>query len=78
MGILTLFESDRVGLVSSEVLLFEIDRNPDTIRREYALEVLSKAKTFVKLTEKVEKRARKFEAIGINPLDSLHLASAEI
>lgn len=77
LGILTLLESGRVELVSSEALLFEIDRNPNMTRQEYALEVLSKAKTFVILTERVEKRARKFDALGIKPLDALHLASAE-
>jgi predicted nucleic acid-binding protein len=77
LGILTLIEARRVELVSSEVLLFEIDRNPNRIRQEYALEVLSRAKTLVRLTEQVEKRARKFDALGIQPLDALHLASAE-
>ena len=77
LGILTLLEARRVELVSSEVLLFEIGRNPNRTRQEYALEVLSRAKTFARLTEQVEKRARKFEALGIQPLDALHLASAE-
>ncbi len=77
LGVLTLLESGRVELVSSEALLFEIDRNTNRTRREYALEVLSKAKTFVMLSGQVEKRARKFDALGIKPLDALHLASAE-
>ena len=77
LGILTLLESGKVALVSSEALLFEIGHSPNTTRQEYALEVLSKAKTFVTLSEPVEKRARKFEALGIKPLDALHLASAE-
>jgi hypothetical protein len=73
MGILSLFESGKVDLVSSEVLLFEIDLTPIPIRQEYALEVLSKAQTFVTLTEEVEKRARGLNALGIKPLDALHL-----
>jgi predicted nucleic acid-binding protein len=77
LGILALFESGQVALVSSEALLFEIDHNPNTTRQEYALEVLSKAKTFVTLSERVEKQAGKFETLGIKPLDALHLASAE-
>jgi len=64
-------------LISSEILLFEIDQNPNRIRRDYALEVLSKAKTFVMLNEQVEERARGLERLGIKPLDALHLASAE-
>ena len=77
LGILTLCESGEIGLVSSEVLVFEIDRNPDVTRREYGLAVLSKASTFVLLSEQVEKRARELGAAGIKPLDALHLASAE-
>ena len=77
LGILALCESGKIELVSSEVLLFEIDRNPNMTRQEYALEVLSKAKTFVVLNEQMEKRAREFDALGIKPLDALHLASAE-
>ena len=77
LGILALLESDQVELVSSEILLFEVDRTPSTTRREYALEVLSRARTFVTLNMRVEKRARRFEALGIRPLDALHLASAE-
>jgi predicted nucleic acid-binding protein len=47
------------------------------LRQEYAFEVLSKAKTFVILTEEVEKQARDLDALGIKPLDALHLALAE-
>ncbi|MGQ9627360.1 MAG: PIN domain-containing protein [Anaerolineae bacterium] len=77
LGILTLCESGQIELVSSEVLLFEIDQNPNMMRQEYAWEVLSKAKTYVMLNEQIEKRARKFDALGLKPLDALHLASAE-
>jgi predicted nucleic acid-binding protein len=31
----------------------------------------------VALTDEIEKRAREFNALGIKPLDALHLASAE-
>ena len=37
LGILTLFESGKIELVSSEALLFEIDRNPNQTRQDYAL-----------------------------------------
>ena len=77
LGILSLFESGRIDLVSSEILLFEIGQNPNPTRQEYALNVIAKAKTFVMLDERVEKRAREFDALGIKPLDALHLASAE-
>ena len=77
LGILSLFESGRIDLVSSEILLFEIGQNPNPTRQEYALNAIAKAKTFVMLDERVEKRAREFDALGIKPLDALHLSSAE-
>ena len=77
LGILTMFETGKIELVSSEALRFEIGRNPNMTRQEYALEVLSQAQTFVMLTEAVEKRARQLDLLGLGPLDALHLASAE-
>lgn len=77
LGILVLFESGKVDLVASEALLFEIDRNSNQTRREYAMQVLSKTTVFVALNEQIEKRAREFESLGVKPLDALHLASAE-
>jgi len=77
LGILTLLESGRIVLVSSEALLFEIDRTPNSVRQVYALEVLSKARRPVKLDERIEKRAAGLVRLGIKPLDALHLASAE-
>jgi predicted nucleic acid-binding protein len=77
LSVLTLLESGRIELISSEVLLFEVNRDPSSMRQEYALEVLSRARSFVRLNERVEKRAAELVAIGIKPLDALHLASAE-
>jgi predicted nucleic acid-binding protein len=77
LSVLALLESSGIELVSSEILLFEINQDPNSARREYALEVLSRARSSVRLSERVEKRAARFVAIGIKPLDALHLASAE-
>lgn len=77
LGVLSLCESGEIELVSSEVVLFEVERTPNIARREYAFEVLSKAKTFVVLNDEIESRAREFGISGIKPLDALHLASAE-
>jgi hypothetical protein len=64
-------------LLSSEALLFEIERNPNLTRQEYALEALSKATSFVLLEPPVEERARELSRLGFKSLDALHLASAE-
>ena len=77
LAILALCESGEIVLVSSEVLMFEIKRNPNETRRRYALEALSKAHVFAVLNDGMEERARELVAAGIGPLDALHLASAE-
>jgi len=77
LGVLALCESGEIELVSSEALRFEIRRNPNLTRLEYARQVLSKAARFVVLTPRVEERARHLSNIGLKPLDALHLASAE-
>lgn len=64
-------------MISSEALVFETERNPNVTRREYVLEVLSKTKLFVASNDQIENRAKELNAIGIKPLDSLHLASSE-
>lgn len=77
LGVLALCESGDVELISSEALVFEVERNPNIARKEYALEVLSKAKLFVVLNDRIENRAKELNIIGIKPLDALHLASSE-
>jgi predicted nucleic acid-binding protein len=77
LGILTLCEVGKIELIASDALVFEIERNPNMARVEYGLEVLSRARRFVALSERAEKRARDLNAIGLGPLDALHLASAE-
>ena len=77
LGILAMIESNKIELVASDILLAEINRQPNATRQEYALEVLSKASTFVSFDEHVKRRAEEFENFGIKPLDALHLASAE-
>jgi predicted nucleic acid-binding protein len=77
LGIIGLCETGQLELVSSEVLVFEVNRNPQIIRREFGLEVLSKASSFVALNQQIEQRARDLHKLGIKPLDALHLASAE-
>lgn len=78
LGVIGLCETGQLELVSSEALMFEVKRNPHPIRRDFGLEVLSKAGSFVVLNEQIEQRAKEFGKIGIKALDALHLASAEV
>jgi len=77
LTILTLCESGTYELVSSEALIFEAQQIPNIPRQEYAFEVLSKTKIFIRINDEIEKRAQELTEIGIGPLDALHLASAE-
>ena len=75
--IIALCEIGHIELVSSEVLFFEMERIPNAYRREFALEILNKAKMFIQLDEEIKKRARELNNSGIMALDALHLGSAE-
>lgn len=77
LGILSFCEGGEVELVSSDFLRFEIERTPNIARQEYAWEVLAQASLHIRLSPKVEQRARDFNKQGIKPLDALHLAAAE-
>ncbi|MBP6470892.1 MAG: PIN domain-containing protein [Chloroflexi bacterium] len=77
LGIIALCEANSLELISSAVLLFEAENNPNRMRRIYAFELLAKARVFVDLQQQIETRAAYFNAQGIKPLDALHLASAE-
>jgi predicted nucleic acid-binding protein len=76
LGIIALCEAGQAELIASEALVFELERNPHPVRKRYAVEVLSKAKVFVQADDRVAARAGAFHALGIQPLDALHLASA--
>lgn len=76
LGILALCESGEAELLHSDALRFESERNPYPVRRSFTEEVLSTATHFIAATPSVEQRARGYQALGIKPLDSLHLASA--
>jgi predicted nucleic acid-binding protein len=77
LGVLALCEAGDLELISSEVLVFEVEHTPQLSRREYGREVLAKAKSFVSLRDAIEGRAHTFTTAGVKPLDALHLASAE-
>lgn len=78
LAVLMLCEAAQADLISSDILLFEVGRNPHPVRKEYALKVLTKAKVFVPTDNEVVERTRRFEAKGMKPLDAFHLASAVV
>jgi predicted nucleic acid-binding protein len=78
LGVLTLCDAGQVELMTSDTLVFELERNPHPVRKEYALKVVTKATVFIHTDDQVEECARAFQAQGIKPLDALHLASAVV
>lgn len=76
LGVLTLCEAGQVELMTSETLMFELERNPHPVRQTYALDVLAKAIVSIQTDTQIEERARTLQTEGIKPVDALHLASA--
>lgn len=77
LSVLDLVKAGRIQLVSSDVLDFEIRRNPNPTRYDFASETIAGATTHVRLTPAVQGRGHELNQKGIDTLDSLHLASAE-
>ncbi len=77
LGIIGLCDAEKIELLSSDVLVYEVKRNPKIVRREFGLGVLSKANKIASLSKPIEQQASRLEKAGMKPLDALHLASAE-
>lgn len=77
LAILALSEAGAVSLVSSDVVVFEVDRNPHPQRKAFVSEIIVRAPIIVPLSDTIEQRAKLLEGRGFKPLDALHLASAE-
>jgi predicted nucleic acid-binding protein len=75
--ILGLIESGEAALVCSPIHLLENSRNPLAVRRLWIERCLDRARHRVALTEAIRLRAHSLEAMGIKPLDALHVAAAE-
>ena len=70
-------EAGEIALVRSPVHLVENDANPREDRRLAAALWIDGAAVSVSLDTEVEVRARELAALGLQPLDALHVAFAE-
>lgn len=77
LAILAVCEQELLSLVGSDVLLFEVGRNPHPQRKAIVSSILAQARMHISLSADIQQRARVFEQDGFRPLDALHLASAE-
>lgn len=78
LGIIGYCESGVLTLISSEVLVFEMEENAQAVRKEHAQAVLAKADIFISLNADIEQRAADFVRRGIKPMDAVHVAVAEV
>ena len=78
LAILSLWEAGSLLLISSEILAFEVARNPHPQRRAFVSEIIARANTTVMLNNISEQRAKELEQAGFKAFDALHLALAEI
>ncbi len=72
LAILSLCEREQLTLASSEVLMFDVDRNPHPQRKAFATEVLAQAKHTIVVSEAVAQRAKTLEQDGFRALEALH------
>ncbi|MFN8489587.1 MAG: PIN domain-containing protein [Caldilineaceae bacterium] len=77
LAVLNLCTNHEIALVSSDVLLFELERNPHPQRKAYVAEILDTAETFVELDAQITERALELERSDFKGIDALHLACAE-
>jgi len=77
LGMIMLIETKEIELISSETLLFELQKTPNIYKKRYVLNVLNKGKIFIRLNDEIKQRAKVLNTTGIKPVDALHLASAE-
>lgn len=63
--------------ISSEVVDYEIGRNPSVERRQRLLSITAHAGDIVLVSDAVSLRAAQLEVLGFHAVDALHVASAE-
>lgn len=77
LAVLTVCENGAAALVASDVLLFEINRNPHPQRKAFASGVIAQHTHFVPINDAIQQHARHLAQAGFTALDALHLASAQ-
>ena len=63
--------------IGSEILLHEVEQNPDLENRQRALSFATLAHQVIEITEKTLHRADELEKAGFDSYDAIHLSSAE-
>ena len=77
LGFLTLCEAGKLAIVSSEVLICGVNKNPIPHKRAFVPAILDLAESTIFLDDAIEQRAKVLESRGFKAFDALHIASAE-
>ena len=77
LSALDLVKAGQLELIASDVLDYEIGRNPHPTRREFGEETMAGVQHYIRLSGEIIRRAEEVNRAGIATLDSLHLAAAE-
>lgn len=77
LGILAAVDSGRLQMISSEVLMFEVHRNPHPEKQAFVLAIIEGCSTEIRIDEQTELRAMSLQNEGFKAFDALHLACAE-
>ena len=77
LSLLEHVESGSISLFDSEVLHYEINRDPDSQRQHHVFEMLALSENKILLDDDIKRLARRIQNDGIKPLDTAHLATAE-
>lgn len=70
-------ESQNIEMVSSDVLLFENDKNPYDDRKTFVNSILKKSNETQLINDIILIRSQEIEELNIKGLDALHLACSE-
>lgn len=71
-------EQKQFKMINSSVIEYENSKTPFPERRNWVSNYLTKAEAYQKINATIQKRAIKINETGIDPLDALHLATAEM
>jgi predicted nucleic acid-binding protein len=75
--ILQLIEAHEVSLVTSSVVGYENQQDPQDLRRRWGAKCMALAAEHQSIAPLIKARADELAASGLTPLDALHVAAAE-
>ena len=67
----------KIKLIGSDILLHEIDKILDPIRKSNLLALTNNISAIIHLNDKIYKRAKEIQSLGIIGFDAFHIACAE-